>query len=166
MKGAVVWLTGLPASGKTTLARRIADALREEKTPCCLLDGDAVRAAMRPPPGYDPQARDDFYATLGRLAAMLAEQELIVLVPATAHLRRHRDHARAAARRFLEVHVATPLEECARRDDKGLYAAARGGEIAAMPGVGVAYEPPEHPDVVASGADDATVAQIVRTILG
>src|SRR5205085_552587 len=83
-EGAVVWITGLPASGKSTLATAIAAQLRAAGTPPIVLDGDEVRAAIVPRHGYDPDGRDAFYRTLGKLAALIARQGAIVLVPATA----------------------------------------------------------------------------------
>ena len=82
--GTVVWITGLPASGKSTLAQRIKAKI-ETAAPCCVLDSDELRFALVPPPGYDDRGRDDFYATVARLAAMLARQGLVVLVAATAN---------------------------------------------------------------------------------
>ncbi len=123
-----------------------------------------MRSAIVPPPGYTPEARDAFYATLARLAALLAAQGLVVLVPATAHRAAYRAHARALAPRFLEVHVGVPAEECRRRDAKGLYAAAAAG-LPDMPGTGVAYEVPEAPEVVASGGHDEDAAERVLALL-
>jgi len=163
--GVVVWLTGLPSSGKTTLARSVQAALRAEGTPCCVLDGDEVRVAVHPAPGYGPTARDDQYATLADLAALLARQGLVVLVSATAHLRRFRQRARAAAPRFVEVYVTTPADECERRDEKGLYRRARTGDVSGLPGVDVAYEAPESPELTASGGLDAeAVARIIAAV--
>lgn len=166
MSGAVVWLTGLPSSGKSTLAERAADALRERGCSCCVLDGDEVRASLVPAPGYDDAARDDFYETLARLAALLARQGLVVLVPATAHRRRYRDRARALAPKMLEVHVATDVDTCAARDAKGLYAKSAAGELATeVPGAGVGYEQPFAPDVVATGGrDDEAIARIAALV--
>jgi len=146
MSGCVVWLTGLPASGKSTLAVATAHSLRARYVTCVTLDGDDVRKSLVPAPGYDPRARAQFYETLARLAALIAEQDVVVLVAATAHLRRFRDNARTLARTFLEVFVDTSLAECQRRDPKGLY---RGGDTDFVPGVGIPYEPPERPDFVA-----------------
>lgn len=159
--GWVVWFTGLPSSGKSTLAARVRQRLAEH-APVALLDGDAVRAALVPPPGYDATARADFYATLSHLAALLAAEGLVVLVAATAHRRAFRDDARAEAPRFLEVYVATPLEECRRRDTKGLYAASP----THLPGAGEQYEPPILPEVVARGGnDERAVEEIARAVL-
>ena len=156
--GSVVWLTGLPASGKSTLAAAIHAELAAVGAPTCTLDGDAVRAALVPSPGYTPPERDAFYATLGHLAALLAAQGLTVLVPATAHRAAYRADARAWAPRFIEVHVRATPGECRQRDARGLYAAAPPG----LPGVDVAYEPPESPEIVAHGGrDPAAVARVI-----
>ncbi len=163
---AVVWVTGLPASGKSTLAGRLAARLRAELVPCLVLDGDTVRGALGRPAGHGAEERDRFYEGLARLAASLAEQGLVVIVPATAPRRAHRDAARALSPRFLEVLVATPLETCARRDPKGLYAAARRGDAPDLPGAGAPYEPPLAPDVVAAGGEDEGAVEAIAARLG
>lgn len=166
MNAPVVWLTGLPSSGKTTLARAVKHRLDLRKVPCCLLDSDEVRDALHPRPGYGPAERAAFYATLAALAALLSRQGLVALVSATAHQRAYRDSARAVAPRFIEVYVDTPLEECRRRDTKGLYRRARNGEIMDVPGVHVLYEAPTTPAVVArGGAENKAVDEIVEAIL-
>lgn len=146
MIGPLIWFTGLPSSGKTTLAKAVDRILREDGVPCCLLDGDEVRACLLPTPGYDPQARTDFYRTLAALAALLCRQGLTVLVAATAHRRADRAQAAAASPGdYLEVFLDTPPEECERRDAKGLYRRARADEIADFPGVQEAYEQHDAP---------------------
>lgn len=159
--GAVVWLTGLPASGKSTLATAVAVALRAAGREPVILDGDALRPVLGAA-GYDDEGRDRFYRALGALAVTLAGQGLIVLVPATAHRRAWRDLARAAAPRFVEVLVDTPLAECRRRDPRGLYAAAGPGST--LPGVGVAYEPPTAPEVVIAPDDEAAVERVLAAL--
>jgi adenylylsulfate kinase len=154
-RGRVVWISGLPSAGKSTLAANLSERLRAAQIACCLLDGDAVRDTLVPHPGYDEVSRGYFYETLARLAALLASQELVVLVAATAHRRAYRERARALASHFLEVWVDVPLEECRRRDAKGLYAAHAEGRLPALPGEDTAYEPPLHPDVVARGGADS-----------
>lgn len=153
VRGAVVWFTGLPAAGKSTLAATLVARLRERGASAVLLDSDQVRDALVPPPGHDGVARDGFYRTLAGLAALLARQGLVVAVAATAHRRVWRALARALAPRFIEVYVDTPLAECQRRDPKGLYAAA--SALPHLPGVNVPYEPPQAPELVARGGDDA-----------
>src|SRR5262245_31299255 len=142
MSGVVAWFTGLPSSGKSTLAAEVAGELRVRGIVAVVLDSDDVRASLVPPLGYDEQARAALYTTLANLATRIARQGHIVLVPATAHRRTFRDYAREHAPQFVEIFVDTPLEECRRRDAKGLYASGR----AEIPGVGVTYEPPLAPD--------------------
>jgi adenylylsulfate kinase len=158
-RGVVVWLTGLPSSGKSTLSAKIATALRGDGIATVELDGDAVRAAIVPAHGYDDASRDAFYETLARLAALLALQGLVVLVPATAHRAAFRDRARAMAPRFVLVFVDVPVEECARRDAKGLYARATPG----LPGSTATYERPTDAALVVHG-QDGDVERVVERV--
>lgn len=164
ISGAVVWITGLPSCGKSTLATALSARLRAQGRAACVLDGDEVRAALVPQPGYSDEERDAFYATLARLAALLAGQGLVAVVPATAHRAAYRAEARVLAPRFVEVHVDVDPAECARRDAKGLYAAAQQGAATSLPGRGVTYEAPASPEVVARGGqdDDALDAILAR----
>jgi len=168
--GAVVWLTGLPSAGKSTLAERIRFALMQAPTACCVLDSDRVRVALGGVYAYDEAGRDAFYETLARLAALLADQGLVVLVPATAPRVRYRDRARemmaAHGVSFFEVFVDVAPAECVRRDAKGLYAHAAAGKVSNVPGVDVAYERPTAPDVVARGGDDDAAIRQVLARLG
>jgi adenylylsulfate kinase len=166
--GTIVWLTGLPSSGKSTLAARVADALRVRgREAVVVLDGDAVRAAIEPPHGYDDASRDALYETLARLAALLASQGLDVLVPATARKRAHRARARALAPAgFVEVFVDTSAERCRERDAKGLYARADHGEGAAtLPGVGADYEAPEAPDEIVREDDRDALGRLLARLI-
>jgi adenylylsulfate kinase len=155
MTGVVVWLTGLPSSGKSTFARRASETLRARQAPTCILDGDDVRACLVPRTGYSASERAHFYETLANLAGLLARQGLVVLVPATAHRREFRERACQLAPAFLEVWVATPRAVCERRDTKGLYAGARAGVIHGVPGVDEPFEDPLAPALVVDGIDDA-----------
>jgi adenylylsulfate kinase len=161
-RGAVVWLTGLPRSGKSTLAAAIRARLAAREIPTVTLDSDELRGALAPAPGYDPASRDNFYLTLGRIAALIARQGHVVLVPATAHRRRYRDAARELAPAFVEVHVATSLGDCIERDRAGLYSSTA---RAALPGVGVEYEAPREPEVTAAGGQDAAAVERVLVIV-
>lgn len=158
-KGTVVWLTGLPASGKSTLALRLARHLRARHP--VILDSDAVRAAIASELGYGPASRARFYAQLARLAALLASQGHLVLVAATAHRRAFRALARRLAPRFVEVFVEANAADCSARDVKGLYRRAP----AALPGAGTAYEPPAHPDVIVHGGRDPEAVRRVVAAL-
>jgi adenylylsulfate kinase len=159
----IVWFTGLPASGKTTLARVVRDRLASSHS-CVLLDSDEMRDVLGAH-GYEEAARDRFYAALGRLAVVLARQGHIVLVAATAPRRAYRDNVRREMPGFIEVHVATSAADSEARDPKGLYAKARAGGAPDLPGVGVEYEPPVDPEVTAHGGHDAHAASTVERMV-
>lgn len=165
--GAIAWFTGLPASGKSTLARqlqaRLATAIR--------LDSDELRDVLGSH-SYAPADRDRFYAALTALAAVLAEQGAVVLVSATAPRREYRARARAAAprdpwgrARFIEVWVNTPLAVCETRDPKGLYAAARRDAANQLPGMGIPYETPLEPEVVVDLSQSGAAAAAIDRVL-
>ena len=163
MTGAIVWFTGLPASGKSTLAARVRELMPASQQPV-LLDSDEIRVALAID-GYAAEDRDQFYRQLADLAGVLARQGHVVLVAATAPRRGHRERARGAGVPFLEVWVATPRDTCERRDPKGLYARANAGDAPWLPGFSVAFEPPIAPDVTASDGRDIEAARaIVRRI--
>jgi adenylylsulfate kinase len=164
MSGVVVWFTGLPASGKSTLARGLQSHLRERGELPCVLDGDVVRGVLAPLVGYSDRERDAFYEGLAGLAAELAGQGLTVLVPATAHRRAYRQRARELAPRFVEVWVTTPLADCQARDEKGLYTAAA-TTPGTLPGVGQPFEAPEHAEIHARGGRDGDAIERITNLL-
>ena len=143
-----MWLTGLPASGKTTLARTLRRKLAARGVECVVLDSDEVRQVLTPHPTYTPEERDRFYRGLVDLAHLLTDYGVNVIIAATGTWRAYRDAARKQLHPFAEVYVRCPIEVCRRRDPKGLYARADAGEITSLPGVGVPYEEPEDPAVV------------------
>lgn len=165
-RGPVAWLTGLPASGKTTLGRRLVAGLRAGGTPAVLLDSDEVREALGRPAGRGAAERDAFYRALARLAGLLSRQGLAVVVAATANRRRHRAFARTCCPGLLEVHVATTAAACARRDPKGLWSAARAGRVRGLPGAGAAYQPPLRPAVTAAGGRDRAALEVLLARMG
>ncbi len=145
--GFVVWLTGLPSSGKTTLAHALGRLLAERGIDAALLDSDELRRRLTPNPTYSDGERDGFYRTLAILAELLAAHGVNVLIAATAPKREHRQAARDRISRFAEVHVDCPPEVCRARDPKGLWRRADRGEINTLPGAGAPYEAPEAPEV-------------------
>jgi adenylyl-sulfate kinase len=161
-----IWLTGPPASGKSTVARALSEALRRRNVFPAVLESDALRAILTPDATYEPAERDRFYREVADLAGLLVRQGVPVIVDATAPRRAHRDRLREAVRDFLEVLVATPREICERRDPRGLYARARGGHAPHLPGATEAYEAPEKPDVVVSGTapPEQSAQEIVRSL--
>ena len=123
----VVWLTGLPASGKSTVARALAAKLAGKGIRAAVLESDAIRREISPNAGYFDAGRDAFYATVAYLARMLFLHGVPVIVDATANRRAYRDRARAAIPRFLEAYVRCPLAVCQARDPRGSTGAGRKG---------------------------------------
>ena len=150
--GATVWLTGLPASGKSTLAAAVEARLLASGRSAYLLDGDNLRHGLNGDLGFSPEDRAENVRRTAEVAALLADAGVVALVALVSPYAADRDAARAVhvhrGLPFLEVHVATTLEECEARDPKGLYARARAGELRGLTGVDAPYEPPEHPDLV------------------
>jgi len=154
-----VWLTGLPASGKSTVARALAAELGGKGIRAAILESDAIRREIAPNAGYYDAERDAFYATLAYLARALVLHGVPVIVDATANRRTYRDRARDAIPGFLEVHVRCPLAVCQARDPKGIYRRGAEGTAKNVPGLSAPYEPPLLPEVVVDGErDDPAVA--------
>ena len=158
--GWALWLTGLPASGKTTLAYHLQERLTELGIPAIILDSDAMRPILTPQPRYSDQERDAFYGRMVELSDMIVQQGGNVIVAATANKRVHRQQARSKLPLFVEVWVCCPVEICRDRDPKDLYRRAIAGEIRGFPAVDAIYEIPLAPDVVVNTAiqscDEAT----------
>jgi adenylylsulfate kinase len=157
--GFVLWLTGLSGAGKSTVAAKLAPALAERGHRVELLDGDEVRTNLCQGLGFSRADRDTNIARIGYVAGKLAHHGVAVLVAAISPYRQARDQVRASVDRFVEVHVAAPLDICAQRDPKGLYAKALAGEIPNFTGVSDPYEPPPDPEIVlhteAESVDDS-----------
>ena len=143
-----VWLTGLPASGKTTIAKALQEALAKRQVDAVLLDSDQWRAILTPHATYSEGERDIFYEALAQIAALLANHGVPVIIAATANRKRYRDRARALINRFVEVLVDCPIETCAQRDPKGLYQRSADGHLATLPGSQITYERPEQPEMM------------------
>lgn len=143
---ATIWLTGLPCSGKTTLANAVAAALRAKHHGALILDGDEVRKTLSADLGFDAMSRDENVRRVAAVAALSTASQLFSLVALVSPHRAARDAARAhhAERglRFIEVHLAAPLSVCEARDVKGLYARARSGKAKDVTGVDAPYEAP------------------------
>jgi adenylylsulfate kinase len=145
--GFALWLTGLPSSGKTSLARALSRLLHERGITVQILDSDELRRRLTPKPTYSQEERDWFYDIIAFLAELLTANGVHVLIAATAPRRAYRQAAREAIERFVEVYVECPPEVCRARDPKGLWERADRGEIATLPGVGTPYEAPDAPEV-------------------
>ncbi|WP_405593045.1 adenylyl-sulfate kinase [Streptomyces sp. NBC_01190] len=149
--GATVWLTGLPSAGKTTIAYALAERLRAEGRPVEVLDGDEIRAFLSAGLGFSREDRHTNVERIGFVAELLASHGVLVLVPVIAPYADSREAVRkrhrARGTRYVEVHVATPVDVCSVRDVKGLYARQAAGELTGLTGVDDPYEIPERPDL-------------------
>ena len=153
-----IWLTGLPASGKSAIARELAALMHSRGVASAVLESDVMRTQLTPFSSYDRPERDFFYAALVQLGAHVVEQGRPVIFDATANLRAYRDAARARITRFAEVFVDTPLEVCRARDPKELYKKAGN-----LPGVQAPYEAPPNPELAVRG-DQGTPAEAAAKI--
>jgi adenylyl-sulfate kinase len=148
--GFTIWLTGLSGSGKTTIGRLVASELERRGRVVDVLDGDVVRTHLSQGLGFSKEDRDTNIARIGWVASRLSRAGAVVVVAAISPYADARARARALGEEhapFVEVHVATGIEECERRDPKGLYAKARTGELPDFTGVSAPYEAPEAPEL-------------------
>jgi adenylylsulfate kinase len=149
--GATLWFTGLPSSGKTTLAHALAKRLTDagyERVE--VLDGDVAREHLTKGLGFSRDDREENVRRIGWVAELLSRNGVIVLCSVISPYRSVRDELRARhSGRFVEIHVAAPVDVCAKRDVKGLYARQRAGELGtALTGVDDPYEPPLDPEII------------------
>ena len=156
----VVWITGLPASGKTTLARALIEELEARALRATLIDSDEARTHLTPQATYSAHERTMVYRAMAYAARRLAEQGVIVVVAATTHSKALRDEARAIVPQMLLVHARCPLAECKRRDPKGLFLAAHADAHGSMPGVHVDYEEPVDADATIDTFDTVRVSDL------
>ena len=148
MEGFTVWFTGLPSSGKSTLAALLRDALRSRGLTVELLDGDEVRTELTRGLGFSREDRDENIRRIAWVAKVLTRNGIVAITAAISPYRAARERARQEIGQFVEVYVDCPVEVCMQRDVKGLYARARRGEIEQFTGVSDPYEAPPHPEVV------------------
>jgi bifunctional enzyme CysN/CysC len=166
-----VWFTGLPSSGKTTLSNMLEQRLHAEGKHTYLLDADNVRHGLNSDLGFTQAARAENVRRIAQVAKLMVDAGLIVLVSAISPSKRERTFARALFDdyEFVEVFVDTPLEECTRRDVKGLYAKARAGLINNFTGLDSPYERPAAPDLTVETvrtAPEACVDSILAYLAG
>jgi bifunctional enzyme CysN/CysC len=151
-RGATVWLTGLSGSGKSTIAHHLEDRLIASARASYVLDGDNVRHGLNADLTFAPADRTENVRRVGEVARLMADAGLVVAVPVISPYREDRRRVREAHEEaglpFFEVWVSTPLEECERRDPKGMYARARAGALPEFTGVDAPYEEPRNADLV------------------
>ncbi len=142
----VIWITGLPAAGKTTIGEALAKTLKEKGQRVEHLDGDRLRNLF-PGTGFSKEDRDSHIRRVGYLAGMLEKNGVTVVASFISPYRESREFVRNLCKQFIEVYLSTPLEECEKRDPKGLYKKARKGEITQFTGIDDPYDPPENPEI-------------------
>jgi len=171
-KGFCLWFTGLSGAGKSTVSSAVHHTLRERGISNVeLLDGDEVRTHLTRGLGFSREDRDTNVLRIGWVCQLLVKHGIPVMTAAISPYRETRDKVRAMVEKaggkgaFIEVFVNASVEECARRDVKGLYAKAMAGEIPQFTGVSDPYEPPEQPEIelkTANESEEESVAQVVR----
>ncbi len=159
----VLWFTGLSGSGKSTIAVRVHQELLRRGVAVEYIDGDALREVF-PNTGFTREEREEHLRRTGYMASRLAAHGVTVVASFVSPSRESRDFIRRHCPGFVEIYVATLLEECERRDVKGLYARARRGEIRNFTGIDDPYEPPEHPELTLD-THALTVDQCVARVL-
>ena len=158
----VLWFTGLSGSGKSTIAFEVHNRLIRAGFRSEYLDGDSVRELF--PTGFSRQERDTHIKRMGWFASRLEKQGVFVIASFVSPYAEARSFVRNLCRNFAEIYVSTPIEECERRDVKGLYALARRGEIKNFTGVSDPYEVPHAPEVTIDTSDE-TVERAVDVVL-
>ena len=164
-RGCVIWLTGLPSAGKSTIAEALAPALRARGERVELLDGDVVRENLSKGLGFSKEDRDINIRRIGFVAHLLARNGVKVITAAISPYRSVRDEVREnVGEDFLEVYVSTPLEVCESRDVKGLYAKARAGALKGFTGIDDPYEPPFSPEIEIATRGESPEESAARVI--
>ena len=164
-RGCVIWLTGLPSAGKSTIAEALAPALLARGERVELLDGDVVRENLSKGLGFSKEDRDINIRRIGFVAHLLARNGVKVITAAISPYRSVRDEVREnVGEDFLEVYVSTPLEVCESRDVKGLYAKARAGALKGFTGIDDPYEPPFSPEIEIATRGESPEESAARVI--
>ena len=163
-KGVTVWFTGLPCCGKTTIAKKIAQTLREKGYKVEHLDGDLVRKDLTSDLGFSKEDRDENLKRVTFVAKLLTRNKVIVLATFVSPYKSRRNKSRKEIGNFIEIYVKCPIEICKKRDVKGMYKKALAGEIKDFTGVQHPYEEPEKPELVIY-SDRETVDESVQKVL-
>jgi adenylylsulfate kinase len=164
-KGFTAWFTGLPCSGKTTVADALAVKLKEKGYRVERLDGDIVRKDLTSDLGFSKEDRDENIKRVTFVAKLLTRNGVAVLSTFVSPYRARRAKTREEIGEFIEVYTRTPVEVCIERDVKGMYKRAQAGEISNFTGVDDPYEEPEDPELVLD-TDKETIEESVRKVLG
>jgi adenylyl-sulfate kinase len=168
-KGAVVWLTGLSGSGKSTIAKALEEQVFKIGCNAYILDGDNVRHSLNADLGFSDEDREENIRRVGAVAALFADAGIITIVSFISPFEIGRQRARqlVGQDRFFEVFLDVPLKVCEKRDPKGLYRKARDGQIAKFTGIDSPYEQPSNPELIINTAEnnvDYAVAEIINML--
>jgi adenylylsulfate kinase len=150
-QGFAIWITGIPASGKSSLTRELVKKLAIRGISVVVLESDEMRTILTPVPTYSQEERDAFYRSLALIGGLITRRGVPVIFDATANKRAYREYARTLIPRFVEAYVTCPLEICMKRDPKGIYGRAVAGKTRTVPGIQATYEPPHNPDITLDG---------------
>ncbi len=164
-KGTLIWFTGIPASGKSTIAAEVEKELKRRGIKIENLDADEIRANLSPDLGYTAEARNINTKRLAFMGKIMARNGVCTVVAAVSSLREFRDRARDWVEQFVEVWVKCPVEECQSRDPKGLYAKAERGEVNDIAGLHQPYEEPLNAELVLETAN-STVEECSAKVIG
>ena len=166
--GATVWLTGLSGSGKSTIADALSIALLEQSVLAYVLDADNLRHGLNANLGYSDVDRSENVRRVGEVAQLFADAGIVAIVPIISPFANDRARIRVAhagaGLDFVEVHVATSLAECEKRDTKGLYAKVRAGNMQGVSGVDAPYEVPQSPDIVVATSGETVPESVGRIV--
>ncbi len=159
-----LWITGPPASGKSTIARILALELKKRGVNAQILGSDDLRRILTPKPTYAEEEREHFYRVLSYIAQLLTRNQVNVIIDATANREAYRRHAKELIPQLIIVLVTCALETRRRRDVKGLYKAASEGKITTLPGLHTPYEEPQRPDLLIN-TDEVNPTEAAARIL-
>jgi adenylylsulfate kinase len=162
----LLWFTGLSGSGKSTIANMVEQALHKQGVKTYTLDGDNIRKGINRDLTFTPEDRTENIRRIAEVAKLFVDAGVVVLAAFVSPYKKDRDNIKSIIKdiNFVEIYVNTSVEECERRDVKGLYKKARTGEIKNMTGISAPYEAPENPDVEIK-TEDVTVEEAVQKIL-
>jgi adenylylsulfate kinase len=164
-KSAVLWFTGLSASGKSTLAHAVENTLFDRGCNTYVLDGDNIRHGLNKDLGFSPQDREENIRRIGEVATLFADAGVMAITAFISPYRADRDKARAiGGDSFIEVYVKCDLDVCEARDPKGLYKKARAGQIPEFTGISAPYEEPDHPELVIDTSHETLEQSAARVI--
>lgn len=165
MDAFALWLTGLPASGKTTIANLLAEELERRSLPVQVLDSDKLRKVLTPNPTYSSDERDWFYEVLAFIGKLLVQNEVNTIFAATAHRLIYRQRAREYLPRLIEVYVRCSIDTCMERDQKGIYKKALGSKTMHLPGVQELYEEPKAPAIIVDTEENSPLECVQKIIV-